>query len=143
MKCNLHKTYWGRVGLLVAGLLAVAMLAWGTLIVFAYQKGTERAKSTPVPTEVTVQPSPTQTTTLSEQRFLDHARERPQFQDDSDQDLLGVGRAICKAFEEGSGFWPVHATIVSSGVSEYDAGWLISGSVLGLCPTYASRLVEE
>lgn len=141
MKFNLREV--GTPLLLAAGLLAVAALAVVTLVVTAYQKGTEKAKPTPSVTEVTVVPSPSKTIDLEEQRFLDHIRKRPTFQDDSDADLLGVGRAVCTAFQEGSGYWPVHATIVSSGVSDYDAGWMISGSVLGLCPTYASKLTEE
>jgi uncharacterized iron-regulated membrane protein len=143
LKCNLHKTYWGRVALVVAGLLAVATLAWGALIVLAFQKGAEKAKPAPTITETTAA-APTHAPRLSAQddKFVRRMQERPTFQDDTPEKLIETAKAVCVALDTGATIDTVLMVARDSGIDPYDAGWLVAGSVLTYCPEFTDKLQE-
>lgn len=141
--CMLSEGLRFKLGLAIAGLLAVVVGSVAAIVIVLVSKNNGDSLNTPTPAETTVVPSPTSTLTPEEVAFLSAIRTRLAFRDDSDTKLLQVGQAVCTAFDTGSPFSPVAQTVVASGVTEYDAGWLIGSSVHALCPEHISKLPGE
>ena len=137
---NLPEGVRAKLGLMILGiLLAAGALAGAGLYLFAPWDEAAKHKQTPPATPT---PSPSSTLSSSEKAFVDIMKERPAFSTESDSKLVATGEAVCTAFDTGASWEMIYATVVDSGVTSYDAGWLMQSSVQSLCPNNQSKLPE-
>lgn len=142
--CMLPENIKWKLALLISGLLAVTVGSVVALAIVLVNRDSPDSSPTPAET-VAAQPTPEVTPSFVrvERDFLETVRKNSSFTLDSDEELVTVGKAICAAFDSGASFDAVSDTAVSSGMTDYNAGYIVGAAVNTLCPNHTDQLPTE
>lgn len=142
---NLPERVRWKLAVLIVGAVAVIIGGFG-MILWLIDGPAQPTPEEPTPTpmaSLTPEPDFTRELAEHEEKFLLVMRERPAFSTESDAKLLDTGYAVCVGLNTGVSVGKMDEVVQNSGVTAYDSGWLIGGSVHTLCPENVSKLPEE
>lgn len=122
--------------------IALAFVSIMLAFSFAGCGATESENPTETVT-VTATPSPTDsdTSSVSDEEFADIVRENATtYSTSPTDDIVMLANTICDAFDSGMPFEDLGETLIDSGATPYDAGFVIGASVAYACPEHEGAI---